>query len=91
MFFFYLFGNLSQTDKEALLAFKRPQLVAVDWSMTGYQNVTVQKGFWFSSHENWGWMQLPYTDIPLMKYVIFFFDSAYLVLNADIFFKEFVY
>jgi hypothetical protein len=74
MFFFYLFGpDLSQKDKEALLAFKRPQLVAVDWSMPGgYRNVTVQRGFWFSSHENWGWMQLPYTDIPFMKCVFFF-------------------
>ncbi|EKM82123.1 hypothetical protein AGABI1DRAFT_55288, partial [Agaricus bisporus var. burnettii JB137-S8] len=67
MFFFYLFGNLKKADKEALLAFKRPKLVSVEWSMPGYQKVTVQKGFWFSSHENWGWMQLPYTDIPLMK------------------------
>ncbi|KAJ3568519.1 hypothetical protein NP233_g5665 [Leucocoprinus birnbaumii] len=67
MFFLYLFGSLNQTDKTALLEFKRPQLVSVDWAMQGYQNVSVQKGFWFSAHENWGWMQLPYTDIPLMR------------------------
>lgn len=67
MFFLYLFGNVTQADKTALLEFKRPQLVSVDWSMPGYENITVQKGFWFSAHENWGWMQLPYTDIPFMK------------------------
>jgi len=67
MFFLYLFGNLNQTEKTALLEFKRPQLVSVDWTMSGYQDVTVQKGFWFSSHENWGWLQLPYTDVPLMR------------------------
>ncbi|RDB22231.1 hypothetical protein Hypma_010743 [Hypsizygus marmoreus] len=67
MFYLYLFGDLSQTEKDALLAFKRPQLVSVDWSYPGYKSITVQKGFWFSAHENWGWMQLPYTDIPLMK------------------------
>jgi hypothetical protein len=68
MFFLYLFGsNITQTDKTALLEFKRPQLVSVDWSMPRYENVTVQKGFWFSAHENWGWMQLPYIDVPFME------------------------
>lgn len=98
MWFLYFFGGLNATEKGALLSFKRPQLVAIDWSRPGFSNVTVQKGmffklncyptqfrlrvailtypsillglgFWFSSHENWGWMQLPYTDVPLMKCV----------------------
>ncbi|PPQ71558.1 hypothetical protein CVT24_006439 [Panaeolus cyanescens] len=67
MWFLYFFGGLNATEKAALLEFKRPQLVAVDWSRPGFPNVIVQKGFWFSSHENWGWTQLPYTDVPLMK------------------------
>ncbi|KIJ34150.1 hypothetical protein M422DRAFT_182470 [Sphaerobolus stellatus SS14] len=67
MWFLYFFGGLNQMDKEALLAFKRPQLVSVDWTRPGLSPVTVQKGFWFSAHENWGWMQMPYTDVPLMK------------------------
>ncbi|KAF8178917.1 putative GPI anchored protein [Pholiota molesta] len=66
MYFLYLFGNLNATEKEALLAFKRPQLVSVDWNSPGYESVNVQKGFWFSAHENWVWMQLPYTDVPLL-------------------------
>ncbi|KXN83534.1 hypothetical protein AN958_01243 [Leucoagaricus sp. SymC.cos] len=74
MFFLYLFGNLNQTAKNALLEFKRPQLVSIDWSVPGYENVTVQKGFWFSAHENWGWMQLPYIDVPLMNDVNAFKD-----------------
>lgn len=69
MFFLYLFGNLNHTEKTALLEFKRPQLVSVDWTASRYQDVTVQKGFWFSSHENWGWLQLPYTDVPIMRCV----------------------
>ncbi|KAF8960660.1 putative GPI anchored protein [Flammula alnicola] len=67
MYFLYLFGGLNNTEKEALLAFKRPQLVSIDWNQPGYESITVQKGFWFSAHENWGWMQLPYTDIPLLS------------------------
>jgi hypothetical protein len=33
--------------------------------------IEVMSGFWFSAHENWGWMQLPYTDVPLMKWISF--------------------
>ena len=44
MWFLFLFGGLNQTEKEALLAFKRPQLVSIDWSFPGYPNITVQKG-----------------------------------------------
>lgn len=44
MYFLYLFGNLNATEKEALLAFKRPQLVSVDWNSPGYESVNVQKG-----------------------------------------------
>jgi hypothetical protein len=44
MYFLYLFGNLNATEKEALLALKRPQLVSVDWNSPGYESVNVQKG-----------------------------------------------
>lgn len=83
MYFLYLFGGLSSTEKEALLAFKRAKLAAIDWNHRGFNSITVQKGgyfypsrphrgssgigFWFSAHENWGWMQLPYIDTPLLQ------------------------
>ena len=31
--------------------------------------ITVQKGFWFSSHEQWKLLEMPYLDIPLVKRV----------------------
>jgi hypothetical protein len=31
--------------------------------------ITVQKGFWFSSHEQWKVLEMPYFDIPLVKRV----------------------
>ncbi len=31
--------------------------------------ITVQKGFWFSSHEQWKVLEMPYFDIPLIKRV----------------------
>jgi len=44
MWFLYFFGGLNQTEKQALLEFKRPQLVAVDWKRPGFPPITVQKG-----------------------------------------------
>ena len=29
--------------------------------------ITVQEGFWFSSHEQWKLLQMPYTDIPIVE------------------------
>lgn len=31
--------------------------------------ITVQKGFWFSSHEQWKLLEMPYLDIPLVRRV----------------------
>lgn len=63
----YFFGNLSRTEQEAIWVVKRPQLVRVDYNSTRYPPITVQKGFWFSSHENWKFMEMPYLDVPLIK------------------------
>lgn len=32
-------------------------------------NITVQKGFWFSAHEQWKILEMPYLDDPLVKRV----------------------
>lgn len=46
LFTFWLnfFGGLSDADKKALWAIKRPQLVSVDYDMGNVGPVTVQKG-----------------------------------------------
>lgn len=31
--------------------------------------ITVQKGFWFSSHEQWKILEMPYLDIPIVRRV----------------------
>ena len=31
--------------------------------------ITVQKGFWFSAHEQWKLLEMPYLDIPIVKRV----------------------
>ena len=66
-YFLQLFTPLPSSEKSALWTFKRPQLVAATWTRPGFAPLTVQRGFWYSSHENWGWLQLPYLDLPFMK------------------------
>ena len=87
----YFFGSLSDLDKETLWYFKRPQLVARNYTgsivntsyddpiATNYSGspviskkigpITVQEGFWFSSHESWKVLEMPYFDVPIVKRV----------------------
>ena len=67
----YFFSpDLTPSDKAELWFAKRPQLVSVDWrSNTTLGDVTVQKGYWFSSHEQWKLLEMPYLDISLIKQI----------------------
>ena len=46
---------------------KQPQLVAVNYTLPSGAEVTVQRGFWFSSHEQWKVLLLPYLSLPLVR------------------------
>ncbi len=63
----YFFGGLSDRDKRALWIAKRPQLMGTEYNKHGIGPITVQKGFWFSSHEQWKVLEMPYYDIKLVK------------------------
>lgn len=64
----YLFSDLNTAKKEELWTVKRTQVVATEWhSNTSLGDVTVQKGYWFSSHEQWKLLEMPYTDVLLIK------------------------
>lgn len=74
----YLFADWSgdePNEREKLWEAKRPQLVATSYSLpTGTSSkstsITVQRGYWFSSHEQWKLLLLPYAnnqaDLPLV-------------------------
>ena len=65
----YFFGGLSAADKKALWIAKRPKLVSVEYHKHGIGPITVQKGFWFSSHEQWKVLEMPYYDVDIVKRV----------------------
>ncbi|GAB0136373.1 hypothetical protein EsDP_00004674 [Epichloe bromicola] len=61
------FGGLPKKDKDALWQAKRAKLVKREYNMGGYGPITVQEGYWFSSHEPWKVLELPYYDVDLVK------------------------
>lgn len=65
----YFFGGLSAADNKAIWIEKRPQLVSVEYDKRGVGPITVQQGFWFSSHEQWKVLEMPYYDVDIVKRV----------------------
>ena len=52
--------------------------------------ITVQRGFWFSAHEQWKILEMPYLDVPLLKRVFMNAErmrtcDANLINNAGLF------
>ncbi|KXT07217.1 hypothetical protein AC578_2453 [Pseudocercospora eumusae] len=64
----YFFSNdLSSSDRDALWLKKRAKLQATTYQDANIGPITVQKGYWFSSHEQWKVLEMPYSDIPLIN------------------------
>ncbi|EAW07211.1 endo-beta-1,2-glucanase [Aspergillus clavatus NRRL 1] len=68
-FWLQFFGGLSDADVAAIWAAKKPQLVSVDYHMGNIGPITVQKGYWFSSHEQWKALEMPYYDVDIVRRV----------------------
>lgn len=64
-----LFADWSDpAERDSLWAAKRAQLVARDYAAwPSGARVTTQLGFWFSAHEQWKTLLLPYLDVPLVR------------------------
>ncbi len=45
----------------------RKRLFAAEYVTDSNDSITVRQGHWFSSHEMWNWMTLPYKDISLVQ------------------------
>jgi hypothetical protein len=54
------------TERDQLWVVKRPLLLPVNYTLASSgNNITVQRGWWFSSHEQWKTLLLPYFDVPI--------------------------
>ncbi|CAE8588744.1 unnamed protein product, partial [Polarella glacialis] len=56
-------------EKFAIWEKKQSRVKAVNYTTPDGTNLTVQEGFWFSSHEQWKLMVLPYLNLPLVREV----------------------
>lgn len=65
--------NFTSEERNKIWLNKRPKLVRVEYNTTtpsssiDQKQVTVQQGYWFSSHEQWKYFYLPYQDIELQR------------------------
>ncbi len=50
----------SDSDREELWITKRALLQAVNYTLLSGDAITVQRGWWFSSHEQWKLSMMPY-------------------------------
>lgn len=56
----------NESDRDSIWITKRAKLLPVTYKVkTLGQDVTVQKGWWFSAHESWKYLFLPYLDSPI--------------------------
>jgi len=65
-FFMDLYGDWKNGSREDIWIKKRDKLISVNYP-TPLGNITCQKGWWFSSHEQWKYLLLPYNDVPVNR------------------------
>lgn len=66
-YFIQLFSKLSDAEKSKLWVAKRAKLVSVEYTMYKAGPITVEQGYWFSAHELWKTLELPYHDVSLIQ------------------------
>ncbi|XWW98398.1 hypothetical protein V2A60_006398 [Cordyceps javanica] len=66
-YFIEFFSGLSRTEKDKLWVAKRAKLVSVEYDMGGVGPITVEQGYWFSGHEPWKVLELPYFDVDIIR------------------------
>ena len=67
--FLDLFGEWpSAAERESVWLFKREMLQRSEL-LTPQGNITVQKGYWFSAHEQWKYLEMPYLMVDVNRRV----------------------
>lgn len=67
--FMYLYGRWHDIhEAENIWIYKRGMLQSVDYP-TPHGPITCQRGYWFSAHEQWKYLELPYMDIDINRRV----------------------
>eukprot|EP01012_Entosiphon_sulcatum_P042783 TRINITY_DN5687_c0_g1_i1.p1 TRINITY_DN5687_c0_g1~~TRINITY_DN5687_c0_g1_i1.p1 ORF type:complete len:527 (-),score=79.40 TRINITY_DN5687_c0_g1_i1:42-1601(-) len=68
--FIDLFGQWAGDDeRNQLWVAKRAKFQKAEYQLPDGSSITVQRGWWFSSHEQWKLLLLPYLRIPIVRRV----------------------
>ena len=81
--FAYLYCDWGGDDRQAIWVRKRAKLAAATLKLTSGEEVTVQRGFWFSAHEQWKYLFLPYRDVPINDRVFVLCEKARLAWSVQ--------
>lgn len=63
----HFFAGFDEKKKLELWEYKRAMFRSVEYEKGGIGPITVQEGFWFSSHEPWKLLQMPFFDVELLR------------------------
>ncbi|CAE7211853.1 unnamed protein product [Symbiodinium necroappetens] len=63
------YANSGEEDKKLMWKIKAEHVEPVVYKAADNTKMVLQKGYWFSAHEQWKTLQLPYMDIPLVKHL----------------------
>jgi hypothetical protein len=59
--------NYTKAEREKIWEYKRKKLRNVSLKINATASITVEEGYWHSSHEKWKYLVLPYTDVPINR------------------------
>lgn len=49
---------------------KRNKLKSINYITSKLKQITVEKGWWFSAHEQWKHLFMPYQDVPIYREIM---------------------
>jgi hypothetical protein len=73
----------SPAEREEPWMAKRAMLKAVNYTTSTGRNITVQRGYWYSAHENWKIAFLPFDAIPITKSIFQNCERARTAYSVD--------
>ncbi|KAL9652329.1 hypothetical protein ABK040_011986 [Willaertia magna] len=76
-------AGYKQDEREKIWIAKRPKLRAVTYHSKTKGDILVEEGYWYSSHEKWKYLVLPYIDIPINQKVFMNGEKARLINSIE--------
>jgi len=76
-------AGYNQNEREKIWIAKRSKLKSVKYHSKNFGDIVVEQGYWYSSHEKWKYLVLPYRDIPVNSRVFMNGERARLINSIE--------